>query len=74
MNQKLKAGLITAGLATWCVIVAIGLQFASKYITVEQFTMGLIAVGIGLCFYTLYSLILTKLEFDAKITDMVDRK
>ena len=74
MNKKLKAALITAGMAAWCVIVAVGLQFASKYITIEQFTMGLIAVGVGLCFYTLYSLILTKLEFDAKISEMVDRK
>lgn len=74
MNQKLKAALITAGLAIWCVVVAVGLQFASKYITVEQFTMGLVAVGVGLCFYTLYSLILTKLEFDSKISEMVDRK
>jgi hypothetical protein len=74
MNQKFKAALITSGLAVWCVIVAVGLQFASKYITVEQFTMGLIVTGVGLCFYTLYNLILTKLEFDAKITELVDRK
>jgi len=74
MNQKVKAGLITAGFAVWTVALGFGLQFAAKYITIEQMTMGLVAVGLGLCFYTLYSLILTKLEFDAKITDMVDRK
>lgn len=74
MNQKLKAGLITAGFAAWCVVVAVGLQLASKYITVEQFSMGLAVAGISLCFYSIYSLILTKLEFDAKITEMVDRK
>ena len=74
MNSKLKAALITAGFGLWSVAIAVGLKFASQYITVEQLTMGLIAVGIGLCFYTLYSLILTKLEFDAKISEMVDRK
>lgn len=74
MNQKLKAGLITAGFAVWCVALGFGLQFASKYITVAQMTMGLAGIGIALCFYTLYSLILTKLEFDAKITELVDRK
>jgi len=74
MNSKLKAGLITVGVAVWCMVVAGTLQVVSKYITVQQLSMGLIAVGIGLCFYTLYSLILTKLEFDAKITEMVDRK
>ena len=74
MNQKFKAALITAGFAAWCVIVAVGLQFASKYITVEQFIMGLAVVGISVCFYSIYGLILTKLEFDAKISDMVDRK
>ena len=74
MNSKLKAALITAGFGVWSVALATGLHFASKYITVEQFTMGLVAVGVGLCFYTLYSLILTKLEFDRKISEMVDRK
>lgn len=74
MNQKLKAALITAGFAAWCVVVAVSLQFASKFITVEQLVMGMVAVGIGLCFYGIYSLVLTKLEFDAKISDMVDRK
>jgi exosortase/archaeosortase len=74
MNQKVKAGLITAGFAAWCVFVAVGLQFASKYITVEQFLTGLAVVGISVCFYGIYSLILSKLEFDAKITELVDRK
>lgn len=74
MNKKLKAALITAGFALWSVIVAVGLKFASQYVTVEQLSIGLIAVGLGLCFFTLYSLILTKLEFDAKITELVDRK
>ena len=74
MNHKFKAALITVGLAAWGVVVAVGLQFASRYITVEQFTMGLIGVGIALCLYGFYNLVLTKLEFDAKITEMVDRK
>jgi hypothetical protein len=74
MNSKLKAGLITTGFAVWCVVVAVGLQFASKYITVEQFLIGLSVVGISVCFYGIYSLILSKLEFDAKITELVDRK
>jgi hypothetical protein len=26
------------------------------------------------CFYGIYSLVLTKLEFDAKITELVERK
>lgn len=74
MNQKLKAALITGGLAVWCVAVATGLQFASKYITVEQMSIGLIAIGIFICLYGFYQLILTKLEFDAKISELVDRK
>jgi hypothetical protein len=74
MNQKLKAVLITAGFAAWCVIVAFGLQFASQYVTVEQFSIGLIVVGISVCFYGIYSLILSYLEFGSKISEMVDRK
>lgn len=74
MNQKLKATLITGGLAVWCMAVATGLQFASKYITVAQLSLGLMCIGIVFCFYGIYSLVLTKLEFDAKISDLVDRK
>ena len=74
MNQKLKAGLITAGFAVWCVVLGVGLQVASKYITVQQMALGLAVVGISVCFYGIYSLILSKLEFDAKITELVDRK
>lgn len=74
MNQKLKAALITSLLAVWCMAIAVGLQFASKYITVEQFSLGLIAVGIGMCLYGIYSLILSYLDFNAKISEMVDRK
>jgi hypothetical protein len=74
MNRKLKAGLITVGLAVWCAIVGFGIQFLSQYVTPTQISLGLIAVGLGLCFYTFYSLVLTKLEFDDKITELVDRK
>ena len=74
MNKKFKAALITAGLVVWCVIVAVGLKFSSQYVTVEQFSIGLVVVGISLCLYGFYSLILTKLEFDEKISELVDRK
>jgi hypothetical protein len=74
MNQKLKAGLITTGLAAWCVTIGVGLQFASKYITVEQFLIGLSVAGISVCFFGIYSLVLSRLEFDAKITELVDKK
>jgi len=74
MNSKLKAGLITVALAAWCVVVAIGLQFASRYITVTQFSMGLAAIGISVCFYGIYSLVLSKLEFDNTLKRMVDQK
>lgn len=74
MNNKVKAVLITVAAAAWCGTVAIGLQTLSKFVTPEQISVGLIVVGLSLCFYTLYSLILTKLEFDDTISDMVDRK
>lgn len=74
MNSKLKAALITAGFAMWAAAVAFGLQFASRYLTIQQFSIGLAVIGICACFYGIYSLILTKLEFDAKISEMVDRK
>jgi hypothetical protein len=74
MNSKLKAGLITTGLAVWCVAIGVGLQFASKYITMEQIAMGLVIVGVTGCVYSIYSLILSKLEFDETLKRMVDKK
>lgn len=74
MNNKVKAVLITVSAVAWCGIVAIGLQILSKFVTPEQISAGLLVLGLSLCFYTLYSLILTKLEFDAKISELVDRK
>lgn len=74
MNQKLKAGLITTGLTVWCVAVGVGLHFASKYVTMEQIAMGLVIVGVTGCLYSIYALILSKLEFDDTLKRMVDKK
>lgn len=74
MNNKVKAVLITVAAAAWCGTVGIGLHVLSKFVTPEQISAGLIVLGLSLCFYTFYQLILTKLEFDDKISEMVDRK
>jgi hypothetical protein len=73
MNSKLKAGLITLALAGWCVIVAMGLKAISLYFTVDQISLGLAVAGIALCFYVVYSLVLTKLEFDDRLKKLVDK-
>ena len=74
MNSKFKALAITVGFGLWAVAVAFGLQYLSKLITPEQFLIGVAVIGISVCFYMIYSLVLTQIEFSNKLKDMVDRK
>ena len=74
MNSRLKAAAITAGLGLWCVVVAFGLQYLSKLITPEQFVVSLAVIGISSCFYMIYDLIHSQLEYSNKLKSMVDRK
>lgn len=74
MNQKLKAGLITAGILAITVVATLAIQLAATYITPEMIPFILTAAGMGLCIYVMYSLILTQIRDQDEIKSMIDKK
>lgn len=74
MNSRLKAGFFTAAFGAVCVGFGLLGQYAAKFLTPEQFVMGLVVVGITVCFYTIYSVLLAKFQYDEHLKSMVDKK
>jgi len=74
MNQKLRAGLQTSAIAAFCVAVALAFQYLSANMTPEQFVIGLAVMGITACFYTIYSVLLSRIEYQDHLRSMVDKK
>ena len=74
MNIKVKAGLIVAGVVIGSIVVSFGLKLAATYITVDTVLNGIMLIAAGILCYTMYSIILTKLKYNAKIKAMVDSK
>jgi len=74
MNQKLKAAGIVAGMLAVCVIVALGLQLVATYITPGMIPFILTAIGLGICIYVMYSLVLFQIQYRDKLKSMVDQK
>jgi len=74
MNQKLRAGLQTATIGAFCVAVTFAFQYMSANMTPEQFVIGLAVMGITACFYTIYSVLLSRIEYQDHLKSMVDKK
>jgi hypothetical protein len=74
MNLKIKAGLVVASVVAISIAASIGLKLVSTYITSAMVLDGVMLVAVGILLYTMYGIILTKFEYDAKIKAMVDSK
>lgn len=74
MNQKLRAAGITAGMMAICVIVGLGLKLVFTYITPDMVPFILTAVGLSICVYVMYSVILMQIQYRDQLKEMVDRK
>lgn len=74
MNLKIKAGLIVASVVAGSIVVSFGLKLVSTYITLDTLLNGMMLIVVGILLHTMYSIILTKLTYDAKIKAMVDSK
>jgi len=74
MNLNIKAGLMVAGVVVGSIVVSFGLKLASTYIVPDTLLNGIMLIAVGILLYTMYSIILTKLKYDAKIKTMVDSK
>ena len=74
MSSRLKAGFFTAIFVAICMAVGLAVQYLAQFMTPVQFAMGLAAVGITFCFYTIYSVLLAKFQYEEHLKSMVDRK
>lgn len=74
MNSRLKAGFFTAVFGAFCVAVGLAMQYLAQFMTPAQFVIGLAVAGITACFYTIYSVLLAKFQYEEHLKSMVDRK
>jgi hypothetical protein len=74
MNSRLKAGLITVAFGAMCVAMGLAGSYVARFLTPEQFVMGLAVAGITACFYTIYSVLVAKFQYEEHLKSMVDRK
>jgi len=81
MNIKVKAGLIVAGILVGSIAVSSVLKLVVPYITPEIVFNIMISGSIVVLLYTVYNLILSKLEMDERynktlnnLKNLVDKK
>lgn len=74
MNSRLKAGVFTMAFGALCVGIGLTVSYVSKFLTPEQFVIGLAVMGITACFYTMYSVLLAKFQYEEHLRNMVDKK
>jgi hypothetical protein len=66
MNIKVKAGLIVVGIIATATVTALAFKLAITYIPVESIPKIVAGSVIGILLYTVYSIILSKLEIDER--------
>ena len=66
MNIKVKAGLMVVGIVGISTGVAVVLKEVSVYLTPERVSNGVTILGVSILLYTMYSIILAKLEIDKR--------
>jgi membrane protein YdbS with pleckstrin-like domain len=74
MNQYLKAGLMTATMTAICVAVAVFFQFLSTYVTTDIMPKILVALGISVCVFCIYSVFLAQVRYEDTVKRLVDKK
>lgn len=74
MSSKLKAILITAGLLCSAVVLTLGFRLVFAYITPEMVPFILTGIGLVICTWVMYSMILSIIEDREQLKAMVDRK
>lgn len=66
MNIKVKAGLMVVGIVGISTVTAVALKEVSSYLTPERISNGVTILGVSILLYTMYSIILSKLEIDER--------
>jgi hypothetical protein len=74
MNIRVKAGLVTVGLMSTCLISILGIQAIVNFLTAEQLIMLITFSLIGVFVYVLYGITLNRLEYEQTLKEITDKK
>lgn len=74
MNQKVRAGLMTLGMISICVTVAVFFQLLGQYVTKEMVPFIVAGLGISACIYMIYNVFLAQIRYEDTLKNMVDKK
>jgi len=74
MNIRQRAILQTAGIIAVIVGGSVGISLILKMLTPEQITMGFGIFSIALLIYSMYGVVLSRLEYDEKLKEIVDKQ
>jgi uroporphyrinogen-III synthase len=73
MNLKLKAALQTAGVLAVVITASVGVQLLVAFLTASQITNLLAVISITFLVYAMYQLVLSRLEYEQKVEEIVQK-
>jgi hypothetical protein len=74
MTLKQRAILQTAGILAVIVGASLAVTALLNYLTAGQIINGLAVASIALLIYSMYGVVLSRLEYDEKLKDLVDKR
>jgi hypothetical protein len=74
MNIKAKAALITLSIATGCAVTSLVFNYLVRLLTPDMIPIILMGLGISFCFFAMYQVLVSELEYKEHLKRMVDRK
>jgi hypothetical protein len=74
MTLKQRAILQTAGILAVIVGASLAMTALLNYLTAGQIINGLAFASIALLIYSMYGVVLSRLEYDEKLKEMVDKR
>lgn len=72
MTLKQRAILQTAGILTAIVAGSVAISLILKMLTAEQIVNGFALLSIGLLIYSMYGVVLSRLEYNETVKKLVD--
>ena len=74
MTVKQKAILQTAGILAVILASSVSISLVLNMLTPAQIINGFAILSIALLVYSMYGVVLSRLEYDEKLKELVDRK
>jgi len=74
MTLKQRAILQTAGILTAIIVGSLGITAILQNFTAAEITNGFAILSIAFLIYSMYGVVLSRLEYDEKLKEMVDKK